>query len=446
MQFALNTLCLLIVPASGDELVYSTQVWNGDPNTERESTIRTISDTGYGDSMLLNLGGDTTYPHFSADGQWLYFQSDFSGQYEVYRSLPDGSQVTQVGDPAAFGAQYFRSYGYSLSGDSSKMVYTIFDGIEAKAVYANADGSDAQLVAPQLGFTYMASLNQSGNQVVFSGPAENYELLTASVPNGQPSILTPDLPQSYVPQFTPDGKTVVFLRIDGNIYSEDLATLQVHQLTQNNGYVELHWNATDQHGSSDGPSISPDGQHIAYIGLVNGVAQVFTMNLDGTNQRQLTFGSTDSGRVVWSPDGKELAFVTFINGYPQLFDMPSTGGTPLQLTNVPGGGVYWVQWEPTTLPGDFNHDGMVNAADYSILMSHWQQSGVGPSGGDLSGDGTVGIEDFALFKDDYLAANGSGASFAVPEPSSLATTIVALIAVGRWRKRERATARHGMVG
>ncbi|HEY4309180.1 MAG TPA: dockerin type I domain-containing protein [Pirellulales bacterium] len=429
-----------------DELVYSTLVWNGDAATPRQSTIRTVSDTGYNDSLLLNLGGDTTYPHFSGDGQWLYFQSNFSGDYEVYRSLPDGSQVTQVGAPAEFGSQYFRSYGYSLSGDSSKMVYTIFDGNEAKAVYANADGSDAQLVAPQLGYTYMASLNQTGSQVVFSGPAQNYELLTATMPNGQPQTLTPNLPQSYVPQFTPDGKTVVFNRIDGNIYSEDLATLQIHQLTQNNGYDELHWNATDQHGSTDGPSISSDGQHIAYIGRVNGVAQVFTMNLDGTDQRQLTFGATDSGRVVWSPDGKELAFVTFVNGYPQLFDMSSSGGLPLQLTNVPGGGVYWVQWEPTTVPGDLNRDGTVDLTDYSILTNHWLQSNVDSNDGNLSGAGSVGISDFALFKNDYLAGGSAVASTAVPEPNSCEMILAALIGVRLWRIRDRTAGRYGTGG
>lgn len=437
---ALLIVIVLATQVAAYELAYSTLVWNGDPNTIRQSTIREIQDIGTGDTQILNLGNDTTYPFFSSNGQWLYFQSNYTGAYQVYRAFPDGSNVTDLTPLNLFGSQYKNAMGYSISGDGSKLTYFVNDGSESKAIVANGDGSNAQFVAPQLGFTYMSNLNYSGSQVVFSGPAENYELLTASLPNGQPTILTPGLPQSYVPHFTPDGSTVVFTRIDGNVYSVNLASQQVSQLTQNNNYVELYWNATDQHGSSDTPSISPDGKQIAYIGRVNGVAQVFTMNIDGTHQTQLTFGATDSGRVVWSPDEKQIAFVTFVNNYPQLFVMNATGGAPHQLTNVPGGGVYWVQWVPTAIPGDLNNDGHVDLTDYGILISHWLQTGVSPANGDLSGDGTVNLTDFAVFKNDYLSANGGSFDLApaVPEPDSLIMAIgIPLVFLFAHLKRQR---------
>src|SRR6185503_10223445 len=35
---------------------------------------------------------DPVYPLFSSDGQWLYFQSNASGHWQIYRCRPDGAQ------------------------------------------------------------------------------------------------------------------------------------------------------------------------------------------------------------------------------------------------------------------------------------------------------------------------------------------------------------------
>jgi TolB protein len=223
-------------------------------------------------------------------------------------------------------------------------------------VYANADGTNARLIAPQLGYIYQAALNQTGNVVAFANVPKSYQLNIAQLPDGEPEVLTPEMTQCYVSQFTPDGQTLIFLhnhaldpedRSHGDLYSLDLATKQVTQLTHDNKYIGFHVSPTDSHGATDVPSISSAGKQIAYIRLVNGVPQVHTMNLDGSDQKQLTFGATASGRVVWSPDGKELAFVTFVDGYPQLFVMDAQGGTPRQLTHISAGCAYVVKWQPT---------------------------------------------------------------------------------------------------
>ena len=47
--------------------------------------------------------------------------------------------------------------------------------------------------------------------------------------------------------------------------------------------------------------------------------------------------------------------------------------------------------QPTGNPADLNNDGVVNAADLSILLGNWGGSGTG----DINGDGTVGAADLA---------------------------------------------------
>ncbi|HVU87564.1 MAG TPA: dockerin type I repeat-containing protein [Pirellulales bacterium] len=119
----------------------------------------------------------------------------------------------------------------------------------------------------------------------------------------------------------------------------------------------------------------------------------------------------------------------------------SVGGTQFSNGNdTPGGSVYYDSVKGINiLPGDFNQDGKVNLTDYSILTSHWLQTGVSGANGDLNGDGTVNITDFSLFKQDYIAANGAGANAltAVPEPGTLVLIVAALpalFALGRRKK------------
>jgi Tol biopolymer transport system component len=165
------------------------------------------------------------------------------------------------------------------------------------------------------------------------------------VPNGQPVTLTPEHSQCFVPQFTPDGKTIVFLRPDGDVYRVDADGKNFRRLTEGNGHVEFKLSAKDQHGSTDGPQVSPDGRQIAYIAVKAGTANVCLVNLDGGQQRQITYRKTSCGRVRWSPDGQRLAFVSFEGKYPQLFVVAAKGGEPRQLTRLEGA-VYFLNWKP----------------------------------------------------------------------------------------------------
>ena len=170
-----------------------------------------------------------------------------------------------------------------------------------------------------------------------SQAARGYRLLIADLPHGEPRELTPDHPESFVPQFTPDGKAVVFLRRDGDIYRVDADGKNLRRLTEGNQHVEFRLSAKDAHGSSDGPHVSPDGRQIAYIAVKGCVANVCVMQIDGSKQRQVTRRKAACGRVRWGPAGKFLASISFEGKYPQLFTVAAEGGEPRQLTRLDGG-------------------------------------------------------------------------------------------------------------
>ena len=95
---------------------------------------------------------------------------------------------------------------------------------------------------------------------------------------------------------------------------------------------------------------------------------------------------------------------------------------------------------PVGLPGDFNGDGTVDAADYAVYRDNLSGSESAFALGSGSGNGTVGPEDYTLWRSNFGASIGplalsggiSGAG-GVPEPSSL--VLLALPAIGlAWRR------------
>ncbi|MEO8727271.1 MAG: translocation protein TolB, partial [Acidobacteriaceae bacterium] len=84
------------------------------------------------------------------------------------------------------------------------------------------------------------------------------------------------------------------------------------------------------------PRISPDGTKIAFTHLGNNGAEIAVYSLD--LHRLLTmprFAGTNSS-PAWSPDGTQIAFSSSMRGDPEIFIMSSTGFNPKRLTAFKG--------------------------------------------------------------------------------------------------------------
>ena len=100
------------------------------------------------------------------------------------------------------------------------------------------------------------------------------------------------------------------------------------------------------------PTISPDGQRVAYVVTATDwahdafVAQLWVRDLRTGTAQQLTRHEAGVGQIQWSPDGKWLAFTsTRVESRSQIFAMAYDGGEPVRLTNV-AGGVGAFAWRP----------------------------------------------------------------------------------------------------
>ena len=85
------------------------------------------------------------------------------------------------------------------------------------------------------------------------------------------------------------------------------------------------------------PSYSPNGKKITFERSVGGstdpYAEIYVMNSDGSNKTRLTNNQARDVYPVFSPDGKKIYFATDRDGNFEIFTMNADGSNPTRLTD-----------------------------------------------------------------------------------------------------------------
>jgi dipeptidyl aminopeptidase/acylaminoacyl peptidase len=67
----------------------------------------------------------------------------------------------------------------------------------------------------------------------------------------------------------------------------------------------------------DSPEWAPEGRRLAYVGKKGSVTQVFVLDPDAGDARQLTALEFGAAGPSWSPDGRRIAFLGSVLGHPE---------------------------------------------------------------------------------------------------------------------------------
>ncbi len=85
------------------------------------------------------------------------------------------------------------------------------------------------------------------------------------------------------------------------------------------------------------PRLSPDRKYILFTRKLIPQSNIFIMDADGSNERRLTRRLQNNTYPCWSPDGKQIAFTSYRDGVPNIHIMELATGNIRQLTKSVGG-------------------------------------------------------------------------------------------------------------
>ncbi|MCX6143686.1 MAG: protein kinase [Ignavibacteriales bacterium] len=124
--------------------------------------------------------------------------------------------------------------------------------------------------------------------------------------------------------WTPDGKIVYSSSVSGSpdLWLMDRDGKNQKQLTADTAF-------------DSAPAVSPDGKFILFGTERSGIPNIWRMELDGSRPRQLTGGAENYSPSI-SPDGKWFAFCSWVKGPLFIMKMSTEGGEQVQLSETNG--------------------------------------------------------------------------------------------------------------
>ena len=293
--------------------------------------------------------GGSNAPFWDPGGSRIIFASDRSGTTQVHTMRPDGSDVRQLTTPN--GALFPDSNVPVVSPDGKSIAF--WSGIERQygQVWVMAvDGSNRRMLSDCSPPTNCdnPAWSPDGRQILFEtnrGDRTRVETWVMNADGSDQRMLFPfsygagRLPWSSNRLSTAQGRIAYADRLEGEP-GPDVMGSQIFAVETDGSDRRQLTNAANGNFL---PAWSPDGNSIAFVSGRSGSPDVWTIADDGSTPRQITF-SGGNLLPAWSPDGTKLAFVSARTGVPQIWVMNADGANPIQLTTEANNSV--PAWSP----------------------------------------------------------------------------------------------------
>lgn len=143
-------------------------------------------------------------------------------------------------------------------------------------------------------------------------------------------------------KFSPDGNARLY------VAKQKVGESTTYQIYKERVDLPADWNRTfrmtDLNGTSYDPVWGPDNKTIAFVSNVTGSDEIWTINTEGGDPKQLTYNDWPWDKhPTWSPDGTQILFWSNRTGMRQLWIMDRDGGNQRELTTE------YENWDPVWL-------------------------------------------------------------------------------------------------
>lgn len=288
----------------------------------------------------LTFGGENAEAYFSSDGKKLIFQSTRDGQEcdQIYTMNIDGSDVRLVstGDGRTTCA-YFVPSGkrtlYSSTHFGSKQcpprpdfsqgyVWAIYPSYDIFT--ARPDGSDLKQLTKTPGYDAETTISRQGKLVFTSMRDGDLDIYTMDRNGKHVKRLTNELGYDGGPFWSYDGKQIVYRAYHPqsekekadyvSLLKQNLIRPTVLDIWVMNADGSNKRQVTNLSKASFAPYFFPDGKRIIFSSNVADPRgrdfDLYKINTDGTGLERITYNDTFDGFPMFSPDGKKLVFAS----------------------------------------------------------------------------------------------------------------------------------------
>jgi Tol biopolymer transport system component/C-terminal processing protease CtpA/Prc len=285
---------------------------------------------------IIDLNGRNVWPMWMPDGKQLYFMSDRSGAQNIW-SVATGAkpkQVTKFTD----GRVLWPSIGYDGKAVAFERDFKIWQldtkNGEAYALPIKLVGSAATPTIQHLTLTQFTDLALSPDARKIVVVAHGDVFAASARDGGEAARVTRTPgPESSV-TWAPDSLRIAYIGLRdavNHVFLYDFSHGAETQLTRDTP-------------SDQGPRFSPDGKSIAFV---RGRKELRVVDFESKLERLLASGYIGGGSFAWSPDSKWLVYANSrAHDLRNLYVVPAAGGTPRQISFLANTNINSIQWSP----------------------------------------------------------------------------------------------------
>jgi Tol biopolymer transport system component len=271
------------------------------------------------DGDKQHLGADGTAKVSVSSADQIVFDSDATGDYEIYVVDGDGSGLTQLTNNPA------DDYDPVWSPDMSQIAFSSSRNGNYEVWTMNADGSNLKRITSDSHYDGNPSWAPNGQTLAFeSDRAGSMDIWTVDLNGGALHRRTASSAVDEFPSWSPDGTRIAF-------DTDRTGNFEVFTMNADGSNVT---NVTNSSHSDGGASWSPDGAKLAFGSDRTGDFQVWTLTLSNGALKQLTNVAGFDGEQSYSPDGARIAFASERSGTKQIWVMKADGSNPVQYTDA----------------------------------------------------------------------------------------------------------------
>ena len=331
-SFAGATAALTATPSTAGKAPAGLIAFDSDRSGNSE--IYVMRPDGSGLSQITNNPASDKFPAWSPDGKHIVFSSDRDGRRDLYVINANGSGIKRL---TTTGSADEIAPAWSPDGKKIAYFLQIYDpmsdtGSPPNIYVMNADGTKQSLLfdsaTQNLKLAAGLTWSPDSKKMAFGALKDDKsDLFTIDADGTNMTQFTSSDGTDLSPAWSPDGKKIAFMsaqEIDGK------PTLRIFVINRDGSNVQA-LTPSDTYAAS--PTWSPDGTRLIFIGLdvlnskVN-AANVYVMDADGNNAKQLTQEQYLDASPSWSSAvaNLKLPLPTFV---PQPTPKGSTANCPI---------------------------------------------------------------------------------------------------------------------